>query len=101
VQSVNDLCPIGLIEVTRKLWTSMETRRLTGVIKKRLHTNHCGGLANKCTDTALIQLLNLPKDMQEHNNAAAGEITDTPMDFTSWDTENAFDSVKNHVQYAA
>jgi hypothetical protein len=101
VQSVNDLHPIGLIKVTRKLWTAMVTRRLIGVIKKRLQTNHCGGLANKGTGTALIQLLNLLEDMQEHGNAAVGEITAASMYFTSWDTEKAFDSVENHVQYTA
>jgi hypothetical protein len=83
VQSVNNLRPIVFIKVTRKLWTSMVTRRLIGVIKKRLQTNHCGGLANKGTDTALIQLLNLLDDMQEQDNAAAGEITDAPMEHST------------------
>jgi hypothetical protein len=39
--------------------------------------------------------------MQEHDNATVRKITDAPMDFTSWATEKASDSVKNHVQYAA
>jgi hypothetical protein len=101
VRSVNDLRPIGLIEVTRKLWTAMVLHRLQHALKKRLQANYCGGLSNKGTDTALIQLVNLLEDAQEHNAAATSEATDVPLDFTSWDTEKAFDSVGNHVQYAS
>jgi hypothetical protein len=49
----------------------------------------------------LIQLVNLLEDAQEHNAAATSEAMDVPLDFTSWDTEKAFDSVGNHVQYAS
>ena len=101
VKGVNDLRPIGLIEVTRKIWTSMVTRRMLGVIKSRLQNNHCGGLANKGTDTALLQLINLLEDAQEFNEAADYEVTDVPLDFMSWDTAKAFDSVGNHIQYAS
>jgi hypothetical protein len=101
VRSVNDLRPIELIEVTRKLRTAMVLHRLQHALKKRLQANHCRGLSNKGTDTALIQLINLLEDAQEHNAAATSEATDVPLDFTSWDTEKAFDSVGNHVQYAS
>jgi hypothetical protein len=101
VRSVNDLRPIKLIEVTRKLWTAMVLHRLQHALKKRLQANHCGGLSNKGTDTAPIQLVNLLEDAQEHNAAAMSETTDVLLDFISWDTEKAFDSVGNHVQYAS
>jgi hypothetical protein len=70
VTGVNDLRPIGLIETTRKVWTTMVTRRILGVVRRRLQSNHCGGLANKGTDTALLQLINLLEDLQEVNGAA-------------------------------
>jgi hypothetical protein len=98
IRSVNNLRPIGLIEVTRKLWTAMVLHRLQHVLKKRLQANHCGGLSNKGTDTALIQLANLLEDAPA---AATSEATHVPLDFTSWDTEKAFDSVEKHVQYAS
>jgi hypothetical protein len=79
----------------------MVTRRILGVVRRRLQTNHCGGLANKGTDTALLQLINLLEDLQEVNEAADHVTSDTPLDFMSWDTAKAFDSVGNHDQYAA
>jgi hypothetical protein len=86
VRSVNDLRPIGLIEVTRKLWTAMVLHRLQHALKKRLlQANHCRGLSNKGTDTALIQLVNLLEDAQEHNAAVTSKATDVPLDFTSWE----------------
>jgi hypothetical protein len=101
VTGVNDLRPIGHIERTRKLWTTMVTRRILGVLRRRLQDNHCGGLANKGTDTALIQLISLLEDLEDVNGAADHEVSDAPLDFMSWDTAKAFDSVGNHVQYAA
>jgi hypothetical protein len=75
---------------------------LLWVLRRRLQDNHCGGLANKGTDTALIQLIiNLLEDLEDVNGAADHEVSDTPLDFMSWDTAKAFDSVGNHVQYAA
>jgi hypothetical protein len=49
----------------------------------------------------LIQLINLLEDLEDVNGAAAHKVSDTPLDFMSWDTAKAFDSVGNHVQYAA
>jgi hypothetical protein len=77
VRSVNDIRPIVLIKVTRKLWTAMVLHRLQYVLKKRLQANHCGGLSNKGTDTALIQLVNLLEEAQcggneQDNGRAAG-----------------------------
>jgi hypothetical protein len=79
----------------------MITRRILGVLRRRLQDNHCGGLSNKGTDTALIQLINLLEDLEDVNGAADHEVSDTPLDFMSWDTAKAFDLVGNHVQYAA
>jgi hypothetical protein len=101
VYGIRNLRPIGLIKTTRKLWTSMVTGRILREARKCLQNNHCGGLANKGTDTALLQLLNMLEDLQDVNGAADLEVTDAPIDFTSWDTAKAFDSVGCYVQYAA
>jgi hypothetical protein len=85
----------GVIETTRKVWTTMVTRRILGVVRRRLQLNHCGGLANKGTDTALLQLINLLEDLQEVKGAADHVTSDTPLDFMSSDTAKAFDSVGN------
>jgi hypothetical protein len=89
VTGVNDLRPIGLIKTTRKVWTNMVTRRILGVVRRRLQSNRCGGLANKGTNTALLQLINLLGDLQEVNGAADHVTSDTPLDFMSWDTAKA------------
>jgi hypothetical protein len=93
-----NLRPIGLIETTRKLLTSMVTGMILCEAQNCLLNNHCGGLANKGTDTVLLQLLNLLEDLQDVNGAADLEVTNAPIDFTSWDTAKAFDSVGCHVQ---
>ena len=100
---VNDLRPIGLIEVTRKLWTRMVMSRIFSGLKEfqTLQANQCGGLANKGTDSALMQLLHLLEDgVQTDVEPGLGEPA-PQIDFTSWDTKMAYDSVGNHVQYAA
>jgi hypothetical protein len=43
----------------------------------------------------------LLEDLEDVNGAAYHEVSDTPLDFMSWDTAKAFDSVGNHVHYAA
>jgi hypothetical protein len=86
VAGVNSLRPIGLIKTTRKVWTTMVTKRILGVVRRRLQTNHCGGLANNGTDTALLQLVNLLEDLQKVNGAADHVTSDTPLDFMLWNT---------------
>jgi hypothetical protein len=98
VTGVNELRPIGL---TRKLWTTMVTRRILGVFRRRLHDNHCGELANKETDTALIQKINLLEHIEDVNGAVDHEVSNTLLDFMSWDTAKVFNSVGNRIQYAA
>ena len=100
---VNDLRPIGLIEVSRKLWTRMVMSRIFSGLKEfqTLQANQSGGLANKGTDSALLQLLHLLEDgVQADVEPGLGEPA-PQIDFTSWDTKMAYDSVGNHVQYAA
>ena len=99
-----DLRPIGLIEVTRKVWTRMVLGRIHGCLiqfPQLLQPNHCGGLANKGTDTALLQMMQIMEDFVEYDiDPEAGNAAHM-LDFTSWDTTKAFDSVGFHLQYAA
>ena len=100
---VADLRPIGLIEVTRKLWTRMVMARIFSGLKEyhTLQDNQNGGLANKGTDSALMQLLNLLEDGVQTDTEPCLNESPPQIDFTSWDTKMAYDSVGNHVQYAA
>lgn len=103
IKGVQDLRPIGLIEVTRKIWT----RLVLGIIKKliignkRLQTDHSGGLPNRGTDTVRLQMLNLIEDATAQRTQGQEEDQDYQLDFMSWDTRKAFDSVGHHVQYLA
>ena len=94
---VEDLRPIGLIEVTRKLWTRLILARIFKALKKFavLQLNQSGGLANMGTDSALVQLLNLLEEGNEE------DFDPGVLDFTSWDTRQAYDSLGNHTQYGA
>jgi hypothetical protein len=104
VRDHRDLRPIGLIEVSRKLWTRLVAGRIRKVLIDFdvLQPNHCGGLPNKGTDSALLQALNLLEDVIEYDfDTREGDARACQLDFTTWDTTKAFDSVGNHVQYLA
>ena len=100
---VGDLRPIGLIEVTRKLWTRMVMSKIFAGMRKFavLQENQSGGLANRGTDSALLQLLNLLEDGINQEHEGENEGPTNHIDFTSWDTRMAYDSVGNHIQYAS
>ncbi|CAM9438821.1 unnamed protein product, partial [Ectocarpus fasciculatus] len=104
IRSAADLRPIGLIEVTRKLWTKMVLSRITKALHHHqvLQPQHCGGLGGRGTDTAMLQTLNMLEHMQEDwQEGADPSDREVHLDFMSWDTKKAFDSVGNHVQYLA
>ena len=99
-----DLRPIGLIEVTRKLWTRMVLGRIYGCLRSHpdlLQPNHCGGLADKGTDSALLQMMQMLEDYVEYDIDPVDPADQHMLDFTSWDTAKAFDSVGFHLQYVA
>ena len=99
-----DLRPIGLLEVTRKVWSRMVLGRIHGCLQQfptLLQPNHCGGLSNKGTDTALLQMMQVMEDFVEYDIDPEVGNAAHMLDFTSWDTTKAFDSVGFHLQYAA
>jgi hypothetical protein len=61
--------PIGLIEVLRKVWTEMLTRRLLPLLEKHkvLQTNQFSFLPGRGTTSELIQLINVLEEIQEAN----------------------------------
>jgi hypothetical protein len=65
--------PIGLIEVLRKVWTKMVTRRLLPLLEKHkvLQTNQFAFFSGRGTTSELIQLLNVLEEIQESNKIAA------------------------------
>ena len=106
IKSVGDMRGIGLIEVTRKLWTRMVLARIKTVLERHhaIQKQHCGGLRNRGTDSALLQTLNMIEAMQEDWDQCSrnhDEDREQHLDFLSWDTAKAFDSVGNHIQYIA
>ena len=104
ITGVQDLRPLGLIEVTRKLWTKLVIHRIHRVISKHhgLQTQHCGGLQERGTDTALLQTLNMLEAMQaDWDDSPHESDREIHLDFMSWDTRKAFDSIGNTVQYLA
>ena len=100
---VADLRPIGLIEVTRKLWTRMVMAKIFKGMRKFhvIQANQSGGLANRGTDSALLQLINLLEEGVVNDKEESTRELLPQIDYTSWDTRMAYDSVSNHVQYAA
>ena len=90
--SLNDLRPIGLIEVTRKAWSIIILRKITRVIKKYslLAESQYGFRPGKGTDSHLIQLLRVLEEAQEQ---------EFHIDLTSWDQKKAFDSIGKNLQY--
>jgi hypothetical protein len=95
VRSVNDLRPIGLIEVTKKLWTAMVLHRLQYVLKKRLQANHAGdyhcriaGPFNSGADTEDAKshagaMANLPR-IRSHDLAYRGRLRSIPDKVNEW-----------------
>ena len=98
-----DLRPIGLLEVTRKIWTRLVIRRIARVLTGNnvIQPNHCGGLPNQGTDSALLQALNMLETALEFDLPAGKHANDKEcfLDFSTWDAKKAFDSVGNHCQY--
>ena len=84
--SVNDLRPLTLIEVTRKLWTSVTVRKIWHVIKKHnlLHPSQHGYRRRRGTSSQSLQLIDVFEECEE----AAADLG-----LSSWDTVKAFDSI--------
>jgi hypothetical protein len=80
--------PIGLLEVLRKVWTKMVTRRILPLLEPHLvlHPNQFAFLPGRGTSIELIQLINVLEEVVENN---------LPVDLTTADVRGAFDSPKH------
>eukprot|EP01042_Synura_sphagnicola_P036407 gene36407-biopygen4424 len=82
---VEDMRPIMLMEVLRKLWTGLIVKRITSLQKHGvLSLNQHGYLPKRGTDTANLQLLNTLESAWDEQRPLYG---------CSWDMKKAFDSV--------
>ena len=88
---LDNLRPIGLIEVLRKLWSNLVIHRIRcGLMDSDfLAENQYGFLPKKGTTDELIQLVNVIE--------AAAEL-ETPIDISTWDISKAFDSAGRNLQ---
>ena len=89
-----DLRPLVLVEVSRKLWTSIIVSRIKHQWERNdlLHHNQHRFRAGHGTCTATIQLI----DALETARANAAEIY-----ISSWDMKRAFDSVARNILIAS
>ena len=90
--SLNDLRPIGLIEITRKVWSIIILRKITNVLRKYkiLADSQYGFRQGHGVDSHIIQLLSILEDAKEK---------EFNIDLASWDQKKAFDSIGKNLQY--
>jgi hypothetical protein len=83
--------PIGLLEVLRKVWTKMVTRRILPLLETHsvLQPNQCAFLPGRGTTSELIHLINVLEEVAEN---------DLPVDLTTADVRGAFDSPERTAQ---
>ena len=84
--SITDFRPIMLIDVLRKLWTSLVVARLVSTLLRHqvLSPSHHAFLPRKGTDTANLQIINAIETAFNDRKSLYG---------SSWDIKRAFDSV--------
>ena len=89
---LNNLRPIGLIEVLRKIWSNLVIHRVRCAMyeSKFLSTAQYGFVSRKGTTDELIQLTNVLEEASESN---------THIELTTWDISKAFDSVGRNIQF--
>lgn len=88
--------PIGLLEVLRKLWTSLIVCRIQDVWEKHqvLHHAQSGYRWRRSTSTAIIQLTDAIE-------AARHQPDSDPLFATFWDYKAAFDSIPRNLMRLA
>jgi hypothetical protein len=86
--------PIGLLEVLRKVWTKMVTRRILPLLETHsvLQPNQFAFLSDRGTASELIQLVNVLEEVAENN---------LPVDLTTADVRDAFDSPECTAQWVS
>ena len=89
-RSPDQMRPIALYEITRKIWTSMVLSRIQPVLYdlKIMQHSQNGFTPEKAADTALLQLINCIEEAIQSNN---------DLYYTSWDMKAAFDSPSKNL----
>jgi hypothetical protein len=82
---IEDVRPICLVEVLRKVWNSLILRRISRALERNgiLAEEQCAFRPNRGTDTAMLQMINALEEAEEQGTEAY---------VSSWDTRRAFDS---------
>jgi hypothetical protein len=90
--TLGNLRPLGLIEITRKLWTNLVLNRVKQAVYKHriLQQTQNGFTPQKGTDSELLQLLSALESALSHEEG---------IDLMTWDIRKAFDSVGQNLQY--
>jgi hypothetical protein len=88
--------PIGLLEVLRKLWTSLIVVRIQDVWEKHnvLHPAQSGYRWRRSTSTAILQVTEAIEASRDNPEA-------TPLLATFWDYKAAFDSIPRNLMRLA
>jgi hypothetical protein len=91
---MENFCPIGLLEVLRKVWTKMTTRRILPLMGSHgvLQPNKFAFLPGRGTSSALIQLLNVLEEVAENG---------LEVDLTMADVKGVFESPERTAQWAS
>ena len=94
--ALTNVRPIGLLEILRKLWTSMVVTRIQAIWEKHdiLHPSQCGYRWRRGTSTAITQVVNAME-------AARDNPQSNPLYCTFWDYKAAFDSIPRNLMRLA
>ena len=89
---LNNLRPIGLIEVLRKIWSNLVIHRIRCAMYESQFFSPAqyGFISRKGTTDELIQLTNVLEEASESNKH---------IEMTTWDITKAFDSVGRNIQF--
>ena len=93
-EDLQQMRPISLFEITRKVWTGMVVHRIHSIWhqRKALHPAQHGFRWRQGTETAVLRLINTIEATQ----------SDNAMTFlTAWDIRRAFDSVPRNLMRLA
>lgn len=91
---LDQMRPIGLFEISRKIWTGMVVNRIHSIWQDHniLHQAQHGFRWNQGTETAILRLI---------NTIEATVQSEDPTYLASWDVKRAFDSVPRNLMRIA
>ena len=92
ISDIGNLRPLGLLEVTRKLYTAAVCNRLKNYFHEHgiIDQSQNGFVRKKSTTSEILQIINVISE----SNAFS-----FPIDLMTWDISKAFDSVSRPIQY--